>query len=122
MAQSDLQKRCEGYKPLRIVFDDTGSVGRDLRDLKHFDNAIASYLASTEVVTAQRQARDRSIQQSLWILLAVLIFGAFYFANVCQWPWYTGLYFSWITLSTIGFGDYSPMNRCGDNSYFNVSK
>ena len=43
----------------------------------------------------------------LWLLI-IIIAGTLFFKFVGGWSWLDSLYFSVITLSTVGYGDFSP--------------
>ena len=47
---------------------------------------------------------------SICVLLGYIMLGAFLFKSWEKWDLSTSMYFSFITLTTIGFGDYSPTN------------
>lgn len=85
------------------------------------DDRLAEFVVKA-VSSSKEAKRKEAIQRAVALFVLVLLFGAYYFANECQWEWYTGLYFSWITLSTIGLGDYSVMNRCPGNSYGDITR
>ena len=65
---------------------------------------------------------------SIMVLLLYVMIGAFLFKNWEGWDLTTSLYFSFITLTTIGFGDYSPEQSfvgidqpgAGFNEYFKM--
>ena len=93
----------------------------EYQTLLAYDDRLAAFVVKA-VNTSKEAKRKAAIQRALALFVCVLLFGAYYFANECQWEWYTGLYFSWITLSTIGLGDYSAMNRCPGNSYGDIAR
>jgi voltage-gated potassium channel len=43
----------------------------------------------------------------------VLILGTYVFHNLEGWSWLDSLYFSVITLTTVGYGDFSPQTNMG---------
>lgn len=51
---------------------------------------------------------DVPITVSVCILFVYLMIGGAIFSEWEGWPFYSAAYFSFITLSTIGFGDYVP--------------
>lgn len=57
----------------------------------------------------------------LLVVVAILIIymcgGAAWMASVEGWDFGTGIYFMFITLTTIGFGDVLPMNHYADNTF-----
>lgn len=50
------------------------------------------------------------ITVNLIIIFAFLFVGAVIFSSWENWSLVTGLYFCFVTLTTIGFGDYTPEN------------
>ncbi len=98
-------------------FSNPSSVAGSLAELRNFDAAVVAYVVSMEEANAEKEENANAVTRAVALLVAVLLFGAFYFGNMCNWEWYTALYFSWVTLSTIGYGDYTPVNRCPGNSY-----
>ena len=45
---------------------------------------------------------------TMGILIIYLLFGALIFSGYEEWSMLNSIYYSFITLSTIGFGDYVP--------------
>ncbi len=103
-------------------FSDLSSVESTLAELRNFDAAVVSYVVSLEESKAEEEEQSLSVKRAVAVLVAVLLFGAFYFGNMCSWEWYTALYFSWVTLATIGYGDYTPVHRCPGNSYAHLER
>eukprot|EP00397_Hematodinium_sp_SG-2012_P059829 GEMP01077190.1.p1 GENE.GEMP01077190.1~~GEMP01077190.1.p1 ORF type:complete len:280 (+),score=42.38 GEMP01077190.1:121-960(+) len=67
----------------------------------------------TRVDTVQRKT------QLLWVLLFIVLFGGAYIYTVLeQWSYLESLYFCFVTLSTVGFGDYLP--HTGTSQIFSI--
>jgi hypothetical protein len=110
------------YPRFEPGFSDPSSLERTVAELRNFDAAVVSYVVSLEEVKAEQLEQSDAVRRAVILLVALLLFGAFYFGNMCEWEWYTAVYFSWVTLSTIGYGDYTPVNRCGGNSYASLER
>lgn len=57
--------------------------------------------------------RDRDYQDLLVTTMLVLGIGATVYHYLEGWSWIDSLYFSVITLTTIGYGDFSPQTDIG---------
>jgi len=57
--------------------------------------------------------RDRDYQDLLVTTMLVLGIGATVYHYLEGWNWIDSLYFSVITLTTIGYGDFSPQTDAG---------
>jgi hypothetical protein len=57
--------------------------------------------------------RDREYRELLYTTTAFLGFGTLMYHFLEGWHWIDCLYFSVITLSTIGYGDFSPATDAG---------
>lgn len=53
---------------------------------------------------------DRKVGIGLTVLIGFLLVGTIFFNKVEGWSWINSVYFSVVTLSTIGYGDLVPMH------------
>lgn len=53
--------------------------------------------------------------------MSYIIGGAFLFEQQEKWEFFNSAYFCFITLTTIGFGDYVPEQREGDDQKLNTA-
>lgn len=56
---------------------------------------------------------DKEYRDLLLTSLAILIVGTFVYHEVEGWSYLDAFYFSFITLTTIGFGDFAPQTDVG---------
>jgi voltage-gated potassium channel Kch len=56
---------------------------------------------------------DRSVQGILGITVAIILWAAAFYHYVEGWTWLDSIYFSVVTISTVGFGDFSPETSIG---------
>lgn len=68
----------------------------------------SSYNIYEEIEDPDEEVINVPISLTLVIIAAYLFIGAVLFAAWNGWTWITGAYFSFVTLSTIGFGDLIP--------------
>ncbi len=52
--------------------------------------------------------RDREFRALAFLLAILLVSGMFFYHEVEKWRWLDSLYFSVVTLTTIGYGDLTP--------------
>lgn len=57
--------------------------------------------------------KDREYQRLLRVTVVILIIGTTVYHYVEGWSWLDSFYFSIITLTTIGYGDFSPQTILG---------
>ena len=57
--------------------------------------------------------RDKEYRQLLGATAIILALGTISFHYLEGWSWIDALYFSIITLTTIGYGDFSPQSTAG---------
>ena len=57
--------------------------------------------------------QDKEYHQLLGITLIILALGTISYHYLEGWSWIDALYFSFITLTTIGYGDFSPQTTAG---------
>ncbi len=56
---------------------------------------------------------DRSVQIVLTITTAIVAWASIFYHFVEGWAWVDSIYFSVVTISTVGFGDFSPETAVG---------
>lgn len=57
--------------------------------------------------------KDKEYRSLLITTLFILGFGSFVYRHLEGWTWIDSIYFSIITLTTIGYGDFSPQTNAG---------
>lgn len=56
---------------------------------------------------------DRQYRDLIYVTLFVLLLGTVVYHFLEGWSWLDALYFSVVTLTTVGFGDYAPQTDGG---------
>ena len=56
---------------------------------------------------------DRSVQIVLTITTAIVAWASIFYHFIEGWAWVDSIYFSVVTISTVGFGDFSPETALG---------
>lgn len=56
---------------------------------------------------------DQSVQVVLAITAAIVLWASVFYHFVEKWSWVDSIYFSVVTISTVGFGDFSPETSIG---------
>ncbi len=77
---------------------------------------VALYILATLIVffkTLRDQLKNEEFQTLIYIVLLILITGTLFYHNVEGWSWLDSSYFSVITLTTVGYGDFSPQTDSG---------
>jgi len=74
---------------------------------------LNDYYYNDEQIDLEEQMRQRPVPIWLCVLLVIsyIIFGAFLFSGWERWNFLDSAYFCFISLSTIGFGDFIPAQR-----------
>lgn len=57
--------------------------------------------------------KDPDTRGVVYVVIAVLLAGMLFYHSVEGWSWLDSLYFSVITLTTVGYGDFSPKTDAG---------
>ena len=57
--------------------------------------------------------RDKEFRGLLILVGLILIIGTFFYAHFEHWSMLNALYFCVITLTTVGYGDFTPHNAIG---------
>ncbi len=63
--------------------------------------------------TLRDQVKNEEFQTLIYIVLLILITGTLFYHEVEGWSWLDSSYFSVITLTTVGYGDFSPQTDSG---------
>lgn len=75
---------------------------------------VSFFLAVFRLLRAVfHKLRDPEFRTILILVVLLLISGTVFYSSVEGWGWFDSLYFSVITLSTIGYGDFSPKTAFG---------
>lgn len=57
--------------------------------------------------------RDGRVKGILAFTLAMVLWASIFYRYVEGWEWIDSIYFSVVTISTVGFGDFSPETNAG---------
>ncbi|MBI1304990.1 MAG: two pore domain potassium channel family protein [Bacteroidetes bacterium] len=57
--------------------------------------------------------RDKEYRSLIYVTIMVILTGMFVYHFLEDWRWLDALYFSVITLTTVGYGDFSPQTDAG---------
>ncbi|MGB9133195.1 MAG: potassium channel family protein [Methanosarcina sp.] len=60
-----------------------------------------------------KMLEDQKFRSLLYIAAMTLTMGTFFYHKVEGWSWLDSLYFSVITLTTVGYGDFTPQTDIG---------
>lgn len=60
-----------------------------------------------------RGLKDPEFRGLLLLVALILVVGTVFYHNIERWNWINSLYFSVITLSTVGYGDLAPTTDIG---------
>ena len=60
-----------------------------------------------------RSWNDPHFRGGLLLCVGILVSGTLFYSSVEGWHWLDALYFSATTLSTVGYGDFSPETQIG---------
>ncbi len=75
---------------------------------------IALYLNAYRLLKAiVRSWKDPHFRGGLVLCIAMLASGTVFYTHVEGWNWVDALFFSAMTLSTVGVGDFSPATQLG---------
>ena len=81
--------------------------------LKAQQHARSMRRASKALAETQVAKRHATNVQNLLIVLAYYIVGALFFCNVEGWTIIQSVYFTTVTITTVGYGDFSPSTMGG---------
>ncbi len=56
---------------------------------------------------------DKSVQAVLAVTIAIILWASVFYHFAEGWSWLDSIYFSVVTISTVGFGDFSPETAAG---------
>lgn len=75
---------------------------------------VGLFLVMSRFVKAIRLSiTDPEFRALLAIIGALLGIGTIFYSNVEGWHWFDSLYFSVVTLATVGYGDLTPQTTLG---------
>lgn len=93
-----------------------------LRHIGDRVNHLISYvhfLVETKLLKREeQQVATKTLMWTLLVLIVMLFVGAFLYLQKEQWNFLEGVYFCFITFSTIGFGDLVPNGGEEKRKYF----
>jgi voltage-gated potassium channel len=61
----------------------------------------------------RKMLKDPKFRSLLYLVILILTVGTIFYHNVEGWRWLDSLYFSVITLATVGYGDFTPKTDLG---------
>ncbi|OEU42036.1 potassium channel protein [Methanosarcina sp. Ant1] len=61
----------------------------------------------------RKMLKDPKFRSLLYLVVLILTVGTIFYHNVEGWRWIDSLYFSVITLATVGYGDFTPKTDLG---------
>jgi len=68
-------------------------------------SSLSSHDRLVELFKQSKEKFDRQIRTAFVLVLCILLLGSLVFSLVEEWSFIDGFYFSFVTLTTIGFGD-----------------
>ena len=97
----------------------------NLMVLRHIGDRVnhlisyAHFLVETKLLKREeQQVATKTLMWTLLVLIVMLFVGAFLYLQKEQWNFLEGVYFCFITFSTIGFGDLVPNGGEEERIYF----
>lgn len=60
-----------------------------------------------------KKLRDHEFCELLLLVTIILLIGTFFYHHVEGWRWIDSFYFSSISLTTVGYGDFAPKTDIG---------
>lgn len=75
---------------------------------------IAAYFAMVTFFRKMRKGwKDTEFRGLFFSVLGLLIIGSIFYRNVEGWSWIDSFYFTVVTLTTVGYGDFAPETNLG---------